>query len=358
MDILIVGAGPTGLTAAVELARMGCVPNVIDKRQEPSGLSRAVGITPASLRLLAPSGVTEKLLQAGPALKGICGYFNDQFLLTLDFSAHAKYLSSYDYQTPLHCLPQDQTEAILTEQFMEFGGQVQYGTEFQALQQINNKVIVNTSANEAHYDHVIGADGIGSQVRNQLGLEFPGFDVTEPWSIADVDTTDWPHTREFTAFLMSSGHVCVAAPIGKNRLRLVSSTEDAIKNLPIPINISHVHRNSTFTVSVRQAERFTVGQVYLAGDAAHCHSPVGGRGMNLGIADAAQIANCIINSNCDNYHHLRHAAAADTINMTERGRNLLTSNSPVSRWIKPTALKLVNRSSFIKRKMIISVLEE
>lgn len=358
MDILIVGAGPTGLTTAVELSRLGIIPTVIDKRTEPSGLSRAVGITPSSLKLLAPSGVTEKLLAATPPLTGICGYFNDQQLLHLDFSEHLNEFDQYEFQTPLHCLPQDKTEAILAQQFAEAGGSVQFGNEFIDLEQHENHVTVKTTAEQRNYTYVVAADGIGSKVRQAVNIEYTGIDLPEPWSIADLDVTNWPHPLEFCAFLTSGESVCVAAPIGENRVRLVSNTASALDTLPVPIEVLRTRRASTFTVSVRQAVSFTKHRVFLAGDAAHCHSPVGGRGMNLGIADAAQLATCIANNTVNDYHTLRYSQATDTMAMTERGRRLLTSSSSLSRVIKPSALKLLNASTFLKRRMIQSVLDE
>lgn len=358
MNVLIVGAGPTGLTAAVELARQGFVPTIIDQRLEPSGLSRAVGISTSSLRLLAPSGVTEKLLQAGPALQGICGYFNDKLLLSLNFSEHLPHNDHDAFYPPLHCLPQDQTEAILTSRFRELGGEVGYGIAFVKLEQNDLSVAVTTTSEKAEYDFVIGADGIQSLVRQQLAVAFNGYELDEPWSVADVETSHWQHPQQFSAFLKSNGEMCVAAPIGKNRVRFVSNTADALNTLPINVNVHNIRRQSTFTISVRQAAEYSVGRVHLAGDAAHCHSPVGGRGMNLGIADATQLASCLINNSSTNYHQLRYEHASKTISITERGRRLLSSDNKLSTLIKPTAMKFVNQSSFIKRRFVKSMLDD
>lgn len=358
MKVIIVGAGPTGLTAAVELARQGVVPTVIDKRTEPSGFSRAVGITPSSLKLLSPSGVTDQLLEAGPVLKGICAYFDRQQLLSLDFSEHRSRFDPYDYKTPLHCLPQDKTESILTRQFASMGGKIQFGVECLDLKQNEDLVTLCTTKGKSDYDYVIGADGIRSTIRQKLGIPFTGHELPEVWSIADVDTIGWQHPLEFCAFSKSNGDVCVAAPIGEQRIRLVSNTNDSLATLPIDINVRQVRRQASFTISIRQADRFSQGRVFLAGDAAHCHSPVGGRGMNLGIADAAQLADCIINNTTASYHRLRYPEATKTIRMTERGRTLLTRHGRISNFLKPAVMRMINRSSFIKQRMIESVLKE
>jgi len=352
INILIVGAGPTGLTTARRI-----IPTVIDKRTEPSGLSRAVGILHSSLQLLAPSGVSEKLLHAGPVVQGICGYFNETHLLSINFSKHLNSSDHFDCQFPLHCLPQNETETILANRFLELGGNIKYGVTFVDLKQKDNSVLVTTTEDATRYDYVVGADGIASKIRQQLNINFTGRELPEPWSVADLDTADWPHPSEIGAFLMSNGNVCVAAPIGENRIRLASNTTDALKTLPIAIDVRHIRGQSKFTISVRLAERFSKNRVYLAGDAAHCHSPIGGRGMNLGIADAAQLAACLVNNTGDEYHDLRFETVKETIKLTERGRRLVTSNGRLSRTIKPNALKLINRSPGIKKRMIQTVLD-
>lgn len=316
-----------------------------------------MGILHSSLQLLAPSGVSEKLLQAGPVLLGICGYFNDTHLLSVNFLKHLSSSDHFDRQFPLHCLPQNETETILANRFLELGGDINYGVKFVELKQSDNTVLVTTSADSSHFDYVVGADGITSQVRQQLDINFTGHELPEPWSVADVDTADWPHPSEIGAFLMSNGNVCVAAPIGENRIRLASNTTDALNTLPIPIDVRHIRGQSKFTISVRLADQFSKNRVYLAGDAAHCHSPIGGRGMNLGIADAAQLATCLVNNTGSEYHDLRYGEVSETIKLTERGRRLVTSSSQISKSIKPAALKLINKSAFIKKRMIRTVLD-
>jgi len=114
----------------------------------------------------------------------------------------------------------------------------------------------------------------------------------------------------------------VVAPMGGNRYRLVASHENALQALPLPLNVTTIHREGHFNISVRQAETYSKGRVHLAGDAAHCHSPVGGRGMNLGIADAAELAERMVEGDLSGYSSFRHSEGEEAIQITERGRKM------------------------------------
>ena len=174
--ILIVGAGPTGLTAAVELARRGIIADIIDKRDAASTWSRAVGILPSSLKLLEPSGVTAKLLQAGIHVGGIDAYYKGRKTMSAPFDVD---------QATLIALPQDETETILRESFEEYGGRVTYSCELTNISQTEDNVLVEfENKDQSSYDYVIGADGINSKVRESQNISFDGFmNALLPFSI-------------------------------------------------------------------------------------------------------------------------------------------------------------------------------
>ena len=348
MNILVVGAGPTGLTAGVELARRGLKATVIEKRPGGSTLSRAVGIVPLSLKLLEPSGVTPRLLAEGVSMQSVKFYMGNQPAVTLPLDPPKP---RYGYGHIL-MLPQDQTEAALRDKFAELGGTVRYGCELQNLSQNDDSVTVKYANGDSEkYDYVIGADGRASNVRSALGVDYPGLDLTEAWSIADVDCEGWENSDDFTLCVLDEGKVAVIAPIAKNRCRVVSNTPDAIAALPLSMQVTHVNRQGQFTISVRQVNEYRKGRVFLAGDAAHCHSPVGGRGMNLGIADACELAACLESGDLDRYGRVRHKAGHATIVGSERVRKMATSANPVRRALFRTMLRLVSRSRFMQRKM-------
>jgi 2-polyprenyl-6-methoxyphenol hydroxylase-like FAD-dependent oxidoreductase len=333
--VLIVGAGPTGLTAAVELARGGIVADIIEKQPAASQLSRAVGILPSSMNILEPSGVADAIRGEAIPYQAAVFHHEDRVLARLSLSALG------DAQFRLFGLAQDRTETHLRNAFESLGGRVRYATEFTGLVQNESTVQVTIEDRHADYDYVIGADGIHSRVRQALGLDFPGHTLPEKWSIADVECTDWPAPNEFHGYLRSAGRVVVVAPLERTRFRIVSNTENALATLPVPMPVTRIRRQASFTISVRQVERYQLGRVVLAGDAAHCHSPVGGRGMNLGIADAADLAARICEGDLGGYQKVRHAAGKQTIVLSERGRRILTSRNPLVRGLSRAALRTI-----------------
>ncbi|MCO1337008.1 FAD-dependent monooxygenase [Microbulbifer sp. OS29] len=346
MKVLVVGAGPTGLTVAVELARLGLLPRVIDRRDSASTLSRAVGITSRSLELLSKSGVSEKLIAEGIAVQAACIYLDKQ--LALEFPLH----SDRTYFPTILGLPQDRTEALMDQVLSSMGVEVEYQKELISLSEYRDGVVAQfDTGDEDRFDLVIGADGIRSTVREAAGINFPGFDLEEEWSIADVDTDGWPPRRKFTLVKMESGLVAVAVPLGEGRHRLVASCEDAIGAFPMELDIKRVRRQGTFKVSIRQAETYSRGRVHLAGDAAHCHSPVGGRGMNLGIADAVELAARIVAGRLTGYSELRHREDKKVIDITERGRKIVTGKSLKARFEFRALIAAANSLPAVRRKL-------
>lgn len=332
MHVVIAGAGPTGLTAAVELARRGARVTTLEKRPGPSHLSRAVGIQSASIDILRPSGVAEAILSEAVAFTGATFHLRAKEFARLPLG--------FDDRSRIWGLAQDRTEAHLETALTHYGEIVRYGVELLGFEQHENGVDVETSDGTLEADYLIGADGIHSAVRVGLCFDFPGFDLPDLWSIADVDVEDWRDPTRFQAFLLDEGDVCVVVPLEEGRFRVIASREDALAALPVPMDVRRTRRKGSFTISVRQVKRYQQGRVFLAGDAAHCHSPVGGRGMNLGIADAAELARRIMEDDTDGYHTARHAEGARVIRLSERGRRMLNTRSGFRRGLAMRTLKL------------------
>lgn len=347
--VLVVGAGPTGLTAAIELCRRGVSVRLVERRQQASGLSRAVGFQPASLALLQPSGAARDIQAESIAYQSMVVHSQQEPLLEVAFTRSEKAAAT------LHGLAQDRTEFHLRTALEAQGGRVDFGEELVRIQQKANRVIATTrlvDSAETHteeFDYLVGADGVDSTVRSLLELDFDGYDLPGNWSIADIDCTDW-NTRNLNLYLLAKGQLAVVAPMEANRVRIVASTSAALQQLPVPINVVKVRRESDFRISVRQVAEYRVGRVFLAGDAAHCHSPVGGRGMNLGVADAAALAARLSVDNPDGYQEARHRAARAVINGSERTRKLLTSRNRAVRTLVESAFRTIDRYDFLQRR--------
>lgn len=319
MKVLIVGAGPTGLTLAIELARRGVDPTIVDRRDSASTLSRAVGITPRSLEILSHSGASELLISEGIAMDGLRVYHGTKLSLEMPLR------SKTAFHPNLVCLPQDRTEAIMADVLAQQGIAVQYGVTFEGLEQTAEGIVARfDNGSEETFDHVVGADGIRSTVREQAGIAYPGFDLDERWSVADVDLANWRHPGCLTVVQAGPGKVAVVVPIGEGRYRVVAVGENALQAMPLPLDVTNVRREGAFTISIRIADTCSTGKIHLAGDAAHAHSPVGGRGMNLGIADAAELARNLVDGGLDRYSEARHAEALTARAITERGRKMST----------------------------------
>ena len=343
--ILIVGAGPTGLTAAVELSRMGIVPRIIDRKDSPSSLSRAVGIIPHSLNILTPSGVTNQLVEEGVKFRYIQIFKGHKMLARISLKGGHP---DWDFAV---ALAQDRTEHALIEGIKRFGGLVEFESELTGIRHKGKSVFISiNNGSEEEYDIVLGADGIHSATRELLGIDYPGFDLPETWSIADVNTVNFPYHEAGTICLLPNSKMVVIVPLEQNRYRVVSNTEDALSVLPLKLEVTKKHREGQFTISIRQVKEYRRGNVFLAGDAAHCHSPAGGRGMNLGIADAAEWAKRIIENNLDGYSQSRHEAGAETIALSERMRKTVTSPNPITKLGLTFMGCLINHLPFFERR--------
>lgn len=355
--VLVVGAGPTGLTTAVELARHGIVPEIVERRQEASNLSRAVGILPESMDILEPSGAAAAIRKEAIAIENVIFHQEANEFARIPLKEQGSFIVP-DFRA----LAQDRTETHLLEAFERYGGKIRYGEKLISLSQDADSVKVTLQAKQTdnpvieQYDYVVGADGVRSAVRESLGVAFSGFEIDGLWSIADIDCDDCSDIKAFKIFLLSEGKIAVMVPLESARFRVISNTEDALAALPIPLNIRNIRRSAAFPISVRQVEQYAVGRIFLAGDAAHCHSPAGGRGMNLGIADAADLAHRIAHNKLDGYHDARHAIGRDIITFTERGRRIVSSKNKLTRLLLTNTLRVITRLPFIRRKMACNFL--
>ncbi|MCH9756927.1 MAG: FAD-dependent monooxygenase [Gammaproteobacteria bacterium] len=350
MHVIIVGAGPTGLTAGIELARRDVSVEIIDKKKQGSTLSRAVGINPHSLKLLEDSGVTEKLLVAGIKYHAAHFYRGAKPWVTLKLTAAFPVQYGYNFMLGL---PQDETESILRDTFIQLGGVVHYDTELEDIISEDDEVSVTTVTGKTlKGDYVIGADGVHSTTRHLVGIKPEDFELKGFWSIADIDVSDWAYAVEgVSLFSLGKGKIVFVAPIGKNRFRFVSNTKRVLDEVPFKLDITNIRREAEFKISISQVKTYSKGRVFLAGDAAHSHSPAGGRGMNLGMADAADLAEKMVNGQLSEYTESRYKEGKKIIAGSEMMRKILTTTNPIKRYAALSMLKLIATIPALQKKV-------
>ncbi len=281
--LLIVGAGPTGLAAALFLAAEGVACRIVDQAKEPSATSKALAVNPRTLELLEPTGVSAKVLAEGRPIRRFELHKGDEVVLAMDLGeVHARF--------PMTALPQARTEALLTDALAAYGVHPERQVALEALTQGPGGVTATLTHAGGRQETVeapilFGADGAHSRVRQVLGLDFPGSAFPEPWKLVDV-TFDAPvDAPEGYVQLFPHGLVFALA-FDAAHWRVISTIGDPLEHLPPGAVVKEVLWASDFHISHRVAEKLAVGRVALGGDAAHLHSPVGARGMNLGIEDA------------------------------------------------------------------------
>lgn len=348
--ILVVGAGPVGLTCAVELARQQHVVTIIEQKAVREHISKAIGINSKSLHLLEASEITPRLIAAGVPLEKVHLHYAPQKELCINLK---KLHDRYNFMLSL---PQDRTEEILEHRLNELGIKIQRETTLKHLQQTTDKVTATIekagNTEEITFDFLVGTDGAHSVVRKQIGQEFIGTTYPERWNLADV-RMDWKYdAKEGHGFVNAPGLIGVVLPIGPDRYRLVANHPNAFDILPKPYNIHEIIWQSDFSISCRIVKEYRVGRVFLAGDAAHIHTPVGGRGMNLGIEDACVLAQLLTNGGWENYSKLRHPVGKKVVHMTSQFYNVFALKSPLAIKLRNCILFPLMRLPFVQKKQI------
>lgn len=336
--ILIVGAGPCGLTAALELARRGFHPRIIEKAPGPTPLSKAVGINPRSLEILEPTGVTDRLMAQGIRMQGVQARFEGRLLAEIQVR---RLPHRFNFML---ALPQSETETVMEDVLVSLGVRPEWNVELTDIRLAGGKVEVELKgAHGGTFDYVLGADGGHSRVREVLNLGFSGYTHKRVWSIADAMIPDWPFP-EATAManLHRNGDMGFIIPIGPKRFRAVSNTPEPLAHLP-GVESAQVSQSNTFHIPVRQADSYQAGGVFLGGDAAHVHSPIGARGMNLGIEDAFVFVRRLSEGTLDGYTSERHPVGRRWILLSERLLGVVQSSNPLVIGVRNLAMRTVSR---------------
>ncbi|OBB61910.1 pentachlorophenol monooxygenase [Mycobacterium sp. 852013-51886_SCH5428379] len=363
VDVLVVGAGPTGLTLACALAQRGVSAVVVDRQAEGANASRAAVVNARSLEVLAPLGVAEELILTGIPAARFSIRDAARSLIEVDFS---QLPTAYPYSL---MTPQSTTEAVLSRRLTELGGRVLRPKTLVALRQDEKGVTADLAdGTTVRTRYAVGADGIHSSVRTQVGIGFRGGRYDETFTLADVRLSGDAPAGEVILFWAAAG-LTVVAPLPGGVHRIVAPVSEA-PEAPSPAFVQHlldergtgagrmrvddVVWGSRFRVQHRVADTFRVGRVLLAGDAAHVHSPAGGQGMNLGIQDAVALGDALTaalggtDTALDDYRSVRRPIAEDVVAMTDRLTRLATLPR-AARPLRNTVIRAAGRLPAVRR---------
>lgn len=355
-EVAVVGAGPTGLMLANELALAGVRPVIIDKLIERSGQSKALGLQPRSIEIFDQRGLWNAV--ESRSLGHINGGHFAGLPVPLDYS-------SWDTRHPYQLgIPQARTEAVLEEQLSQVHEiTVARGVDLLDLTQDADSVTATVQDHQGRRqlrtEHLVGCDGGRSLVRKLLGVPFPGHPATTTAFVADVTLAGETDSlsdrlRSMQSFLTREGvrRWPPLIPLGDGVYRLIGTSRDVAmserdrlvtveevraalrENHGDALELGDVLWASRFTDASRQVERYRVGRVLLAGDAAHIHLPAGGQGLNLGVQDAMNLGwklagvvhGWASESVLDSYHDERHPVGARVLENT-RAQNMMINPS-------------------------------
>jgi 2-polyprenyl-6-methoxyphenol hydroxylase-like FAD-dependent oxidoreductase len=358
-EVLIVGAGPTGLVLALWLTRLGVRVRVIDKTAEPGTTSRALAVQARTLELYGQIGLADEVVERGRRVAAANLWVAGQQVARAVFGDMGVGISPHPFAL---VFPQDEHERLLIDRLAEVGVHVQRRTELVHFEEASDRVLARLTRSDGTSEicecaYLAGCDGAHSVIREALNIGFPGGTYTHLFYVADVEASGAATNGELHVALDRTDFLAVFPLKGQGRARLVGtvreeaehqhenlSWDDVSKRVIewMPIDVASVNWFSTYRVHHRVADRFREGREFLLGDAAHVHSPVGGQGMNTGIGDAVNLAwklaavqhgraNAAI---LDSYETERIAFARRLVATTDQAFTGVTSAGAVARTLR------------------------
>lgn len=371
-DILIVGAGPVGLTMALACRHFGVSFRLVEKLPAPSGLSKALAVWSASIEMLDVLGVADDFLQRSIHGKGVRISRGRRRLIEVP--------AGFGVDSPfpeMLLLPQSESEAILEEKLLALGGRVERGIELVSLAQSASGVVAGLRGAELSsepFRWVAACDGAHSTIRHLLGARFEGGAIEDLFVLCDAEIEGEIEAGVVHLFWPQSG-LLAAFPVRDKLWRVIATRE--LRNLDSEPALSELQslldrrgpggwvlRNpiwlSKFRISERKAAHYRHGRVFLAGDAAHIHSPAGGQGMNTGMQDAFNLAwkLALVSSGhgredivLDSYHDERSPVAEKVLK--ESGR-MIRSNSvknPLVQIVRDRIVRVAGHSKTVKKSI-------
>jgi 2-polyprenyl-6-methoxyphenol hydroxylase-like FAD-dependent oxidoreductase len=384
-QVLIVGAGPTGLMAAAQLLRWGIRPRIIEANAGPNLQTRALGVQARSMEIYRQMGLEAEVFARGLPTEYAAMYTERGELGRIPMQDIGAGLSPYPY---MFILPQDQNERVLGDDLKRHGLAVDWNTSLKGLENTASGVTVTLETPDgmetATFRYVIGADGARSAVRKALGIEFAGStDEEHKFFVADLRAEGELTPGALCLYMSHKYHVLALFPMpGEQRFRLIGMLPDDLvqrQDLSFAdlqpklremvgqrLQFNDASWFSTYSVHHRVAVQFKKGNGFLVGDAAHVHSPVGGQGMNTGLQDAYNLAwklALVLRGQAneqllETYHDERYPNAMSLINSTDRAFSVLVSSHPFARfmidWVVPRLAPIALKNKRLQKRFFMS----
>jgi len=370
VEVVVVGAGPTGLTLGCALRQAGIDVLVVDGAAEGANSSRAAVVHARTLEVLEQLDVTPRLLAEGCVVPVFTVRTGRRVLARIDFGGLP---TPYPFTL---MLPQSRTEALLSGRLTELGGQVHRRCSVTAVRAGADGAEVSMTgpdgqSQQVRARYVVGADGMHSTVRGAAGIGFTGGRYPQSFVLADV-RLDWSLPSDEVQLFLAPAGLAVVAPLPGGHHRVVATADTAPDHADQPYlqtlldhrgpgraQVREVVWYSRFRVHHRVANTYRVGPLLLAGDAAHVHSPAGGQGMNTGIQDAADLGVTLVQilrdraapTTLDSYSRRRRPVAQRIVTLTDRATRAATLSSPIARTARDAALTLAGRLPPIQQRL-------
>jgi 2-polyprenyl-6-methoxyphenol hydroxylase-like FAD-dependent oxidoreductase len=361
-DVLIVGAGPVGLFLANECARRHMRWRLIEERPSQSEHSKALAIFPRTLEIFDMAGIVAPFLEKANRVTKVTVMIGDRRL------AHMRFEPDETPYSFVAMVPQDVTERLLVEELRRKGGDVEYQTKFilaeQDDQNVNVTIENNGKSKQVRAAVVVGCDGAHSAVRHQLDLPFEGAQYQGSFLLADVATNDTLPADEMQLCPSEFGPVAIF-PMSPTRRRVVATVEntegevpslDLVRKIlaqraPGAIEAHALHWSSYFRIHHRQVARLRQGRIFIAGDAAHIHSPFGGQGMNTGLHDVWNLVwkldlffrGCGNEELLDSYSSERLPVIRSVIETTDLLTKVMGTPNKFAQAVRNTVIPMVSR---------------
>ncbi|MEV1177719.1 FAD-dependent monooxygenase [Nonomuraea sp. NPDC049784] len=373
-DVLIVGAGPAGLALATALAGQGVDAVLVDKAASGANTSRAAVVHARTLEVLREIGVSDELVSLGITVPRFTVRDRDRILLTVAFDDLPT-----DFPYTL-LVPQDVTERVLLDRLRAAGGTVHRPYEVTNIEQSSTGVTATTAdGRRIRASYAVGTDGMHSTVREHSGISFTGDTYAQSFVLADV-RLDWAGAADEVSLYFAPAGVTVVAPLPGGRHRIVATVEEAPEHPAIPdiqalldtrgprahpATVTDLVWSSRFRVHHRLADRYRAGRIFLAGDAAHVHSPAGGQGMNTGIQDALNLAGKLTaalrdgapETVLDAYEAERRPVAEEVVAFAHKMTRIATVGNGPLRSLRNTALRALDWVPAVHHTMAMNLSE-